>query len=42
MTDVPAAACSQRGVTDFVAAEFARGQDRERTRSLLKTVIAGS
>ena len=30
------------GVTDFVAAEFARGEDRERTRSLLKTVIAGS
>lgn len=30
------------GVTDFVAAEFARGEDRERTRSLLKAVIAGS
>jgi 5,10-methylenetetrahydromethanopterin reductase len=30
------------GVTDFVAAEYARGEDRERTRSLLKTVIAGS
>jgi 5,10-methylenetetrahydromethanopterin reductase len=30
------------GVTDFVAAEFARGEDRERTRNLLKTVTAGS
>jgi F420-dependent oxidoreductase-like protein len=30
------------GVTDFVAAEFARGADRERTRSLLKKVIAAS
>jgi 5,10-methylenetetrahydromethanopterin reductase len=30
------------GVTDFVAAEFARGEDRERTRSLLKTAIAGA
>jgi 5,10-methylenetetrahydromethanopterin reductase len=30
------------GVTDLVAAEFARGEDRERTRSLLKAVIAGS
>jgi 5,10-methylenetetrahydromethanopterin reductase len=30
------------GVTDFVAAEFARGEDWERTRSLLKTVIAGA
>jgi 5,10-methylenetetrahydromethanopterin reductase len=30
------------GVTDFVAAEFARDEDRERTRSLLKAVIAGS
>jgi hypothetical protein len=29
-------------VTDFVAAEIARGQDRERTRSLLKAVIVGS
>ena len=28
------------GVTDFVAAEFAHGHDRERTRSLLKAVIA--
>jgi 5,10-methylenetetrahydromethanopterin reductase len=33
-------AFAQAGVTDFVAAEFARGQDRERTRSLLKKVIA--
>jgi 5,10-methylenetetrahydromethanopterin reductase len=30
------------GVTDFVAAEFARGEDRERTRSLLKVIIAGA
>jgi hypothetical protein len=29
------------GVTDFVAAEVAREEDRERTRSLLKAVIAG-
>jgi F420-dependent oxidoreductase-like protein len=35
-------ALADAGVTDFVAAEFARGQDRERTRSLLKAVIAGS
>jgi 5,10-methylenetetrahydromethanopterin reductase len=30
------------GVTDFVAVEFARGEERKRTRSLLKAVIAGS
>ncbi len=35
-------AFADAGVTDFVAAEFARGKDRERTRSLLKAVIAGS
>jgi F420-dependent oxidoreductase-like protein len=35
-------ALADAGVTDFVAAEIARGQDRERTRSLLKAVIAGS
>jgi F420-dependent oxidoreductase-like protein len=35
-------ALADAGVTDFVAAEFARGQGRERTRSLLKAVIAGS
>jgi 5,10-methylenetetrahydromethanopterin reductase len=35
-------ALKDAGVTDFVAAEFARGQGRERTRSLLKAVIAGS
>jgi 5,10-methylenetetrahydromethanopterin reductase len=29
------------GVTDFVALEYARGEDRRRTRSLLKSVIAG-
>jgi alkanesulfonate monooxygenase SsuD/methylene tetrahydromethanopterin reductase-like flavin-dependent oxidoreductase (luciferase family) len=28
------------GVTDFVAAEVAQGEDRDRTRSLLKAVIA--
>ena len=36
------AALADAGVTDFLAAEFARGEDRERTRSLLKAVIAGS
>ena len=35
-------ALADAGVTNFVAAEFARGEDRERTRSLLKAVIAGS
>jgi 5,10-methylenetetrahydromethanopterin reductase len=35
-------ALADAGVTDFVAAEFARGQDRQRTRDLLKTVIAAS
>jgi 5,10-methylenetetrahydromethanopterin reductase len=35
-------ALADAGVTDFVAAEFARGEDGERTRSLLKAVIAGS
>jgi 5,10-methylenetetrahydromethanopterin reductase len=30
------------GVTDFVAVEFARGEERKRTRGLLKAVIAGS
>jgi F420-dependent oxidoreductase-like protein len=33
-------ALADAGVTDFVAAEVARGQDRERTRSLLKAIIA--
>ena len=35
-------ALADAGVTDFVAAEFARGEDRERTRGLLKAVITGS
>ena len=35
-------ALADAGVTDFVAAEFARGEDRERTRAVLKAVIAGS
>ncbi len=35
-------AFASAGVTDFVAAEFARGEDRERTRSLLKQVIAAT
>jgi 5,10-methylenetetrahydromethanopterin reductase len=35
-------ALADAGVTDFVAAEFARGQDRVRTRSLLKAVIVDS
>jgi hypothetical protein len=30
------------GVTDFAASEFAQGKTRERTRSLLKAVIAGT
>ncbi|HEY2268247.1 MAG TPA: LLM class F420-dependent oxidoreductase [Streptosporangiaceae bacterium] len=33
-------ALADAGVTDFVAAEVARGQDRERTRSLLKAISA--
>jgi alkanesulfonate monooxygenase SsuD/methylene tetrahydromethanopterin reductase-like flavin-dependent oxidoreductase (luciferase family) len=35
-------ALADAGVTDFAAAEFARGEDRERTRGLLKAVIAAS
>lgn len=35
-------ALADAGVTDFVAAEIARGEERTRTRSLLKAVIAGS
>jgi 5,10-methylenetetrahydromethanopterin reductase len=35
-------ALGEAGVTDFVATEFARGQERERTRTLLKAVIAAS
>jgi alkanesulfonate monooxygenase SsuD/methylene tetrahydromethanopterin reductase-like flavin-dependent oxidoreductase (luciferase family) len=34
-------ALADAGVTDFAAAEVGRGEDRERTRSLLKAVIAG-
>jgi 5,10-methylenetetrahydromethanopterin reductase len=34
-------ALADAGVTDFVAVEVARGRDRERTRGLLKAVIAG-
>ena len=30
------------GVTGFAASEFAQGKDKERTRSLLKAVIAGT
>ena len=29
------------GVTDFVAGEFASGDERKRTRDLLKRLIAG-
>jgi 5,10-methylenetetrahydromethanopterin reductase len=36
------AALADAGVTDFVAAETARGEERDRTRSLLKTVAAAS
>jgi F420-dependent oxidoreductase-like protein len=35
-------ALAEAGVTDFVAVEVARGQDRERTRSLLKSLAASS
>jgi 5,10-methylenetetrahydromethanopterin reductase len=35
-------ALADAGVTDFLANEFAQGEDRERTRSLLKAVIAGT
>jgi 5,10-methylenetetrahydromethanopterin reductase len=35
-------ALADAGVTDFVAAELAAGQDRERTRNLLRAVIAAS
>jgi 5,10-methylenetetrahydromethanopterin reductase len=33
-------ALAEAGVTDFVAGEYAAGEDRERTRSLLKKIIA--
>ena len=32
-------ALADAGVTDFVAVEFARGQDRERTRGVLKAMV---
>ena len=35
-------ALADAGVTDFSAVEFARGEERGRTRSLLKAVIAAS
>jgi F420-dependent oxidoreductase-like protein len=35
-------ALADAGVTDFVAVEFARGKDRERTRDVLKALIAAS
>jgi 5,10-methylenetetrahydromethanopterin reductase len=35
-------ALADAGVTDFVAGEYARGEDRKRTRSLLKSIMAGS
>jgi 5,10-methylenetetrahydromethanopterin reductase len=35
-------ALAEAGVTDFVALEIARGEDRDRTRSLLKKVIAAA
>ena len=34
------AALREAGVTDFVAAEFSRGEDQVRTRALLKSLIA--
>ncbi|HEU5420303.1 MAG TPA: TIGR03564 family F420-dependent LLM class oxidoreductase [Streptosporangiaceae bacterium] len=36
------AALAQAGVTDFVAGEYARGAERQRTRDLLKALIAQS
>jgi 5,10-methylenetetrahydromethanopterin reductase len=35
------AAVAEAGVTDFVAYEYAHGAERQRTRSLLKKIIAG-
>ena len=35
------AALADCGVTDFVAGEFARGDERQRTRALLRTLITG-
>ena len=35
-------ALADAGVTDFVAAEFARGEDRDRTRNVLKAVVSAS
>jgi F420-dependent oxidoreductase-like protein len=35
-------ALADAGVTDFTAVQFTRGPDRERTRTLLKTLIAAS
>jgi alkanesulfonate monooxygenase SsuD/methylene tetrahydromethanopterin reductase-like flavin-dependent oxidoreductase (luciferase family) len=34
-------ALADAGVTDFVAGEYARGEERARTRGLLKSIIAG-
>jgi 5,10-methylenetetrahydromethanopterin reductase len=36
------AALADAGVTDFVAAEVAHGEDRDRTRKLLKAIAAAS
>jgi F420-dependent oxidoreductase-like protein len=35
-------ALADHGVTDFVAGEFASGDERKRTRDLIKTLIAGA
>jgi 5,10-methylenetetrahydromethanopterin reductase len=35
-------ALAEGGVTDFVAIEYARGEDRQRTRNLLRKVISGA
>jgi 5,10-methylenetetrahydromethanopterin reductase len=35
-------ALADAGVTDFVAVEFARGEDRERTRGVLKAIVAAA
>ena len=33
-------ALADAGVTDFVAGEFARGEEHQRTRALLKSLIS--
>jgi alkanesulfonate monooxygenase SsuD/methylene tetrahydromethanopterin reductase-like flavin-dependent oxidoreductase (luciferase family) len=35
-------ALADGGVTDFVAGEYARGEERQRTRNLLKSIVAST